>query len=59
MSVVLTTISLGTRVALAYALSALMGETGIWLSIPIGWVLADAAGFIKMRCEPLSQPAGA
>ena len=59
MSVVLTAISLGTRVALAYALSALMGETGIWLSIPIGWVLADAAGFIKMRCEPLSQPAGA
>ena len=59
MSVVLTAISLGTRVALAYALSALMGETGIWLSIPIGWVLADAAGFIKMRREPLSQPAGA
>ena len=59
MSVVLTAISLGTRVALAYALSALIGETGIWLSIPIGWVLADAAGFIKMRREPLAQPADA
>ena len=46
MSVVLTVISLGTRVALAYALSALpqVGVTGIWWSVPIGWLLADAAG---------------
>ena len=41
MSVVLTVISLGTRVALAYILSAYIGETGIWMAIPIGWVLAD------------------
>ncbi len=46
MSVVLTVISLGTRVALAYALSALpaIGVVGIWWSVPIGWFLADAAG---------------
>jgi len=46
MSVVLTVISLGTRVALAYMLSAVafVGERGIWLAIPIGWFLADAAG---------------
>ena len=46
MSVVLTVISLGTRVALAYALSALpaVGVTGIWAAVPIGWFLADAAG---------------
>lgn len=46
MSVVLTVISLGTRVVLAYALSALpsVGVTGIWWSVPIGWFLADAAG---------------
>lgn len=45
MSVVLTVASLGTRVTLAYALSATpLGVTGIWLSVPIGWALADAIG---------------
>lgn len=46
MSVVLTVISLGTRVALAYWLSAMpaVGVTGIWIAVPIGWVLADLAG---------------
>ncbi len=48
MSVVLTVISLGTRVALAYLLSAVpsIGVVGIWWSVPIGWFLADAAGII-------------
>lgn len=46
MSVILTIISLGTRVVLAYALSAVpsIGVTGIWWSVPIGWFLADTAG---------------
>ena len=46
MSVILTVMSLGTRVALAYALSAVpaIGVTGIWWSVPIGWFLADALG---------------
>lgn len=44
MSVVLTVISLGTRVALAYALAGTLGEVGIWAAIPIGWVLADLTG---------------
>lgn len=46
MSVVLTVVSLGTRVGLAYALSAIpvLGVTGIWWSVPIGWFLADALG---------------
>ena len=46
MSVVLTVISLGTRVALAYVLSAVpsIGVAGIWAAVPIGWALADAAG---------------
>ncbi len=52
-SVVLTAISLGTRVLLAYLLSALWGETGIWLSIPIGWLLADLAGLWFMKARPL------
>lgn len=48
MSVVLTFISLGTRVALANILSAIpsIGESGIWWSVPIGWILADFIGFI-------------
>ena len=44
MSVVLTVISLGTRVALAYLLAHFVGVVGIWASIPIGWLLADAVG---------------
>ena len=48
MSVVLTVISLGTRVALAYALSSIpaVGVVGIWWSVPIGWFLADVAGML-------------
>mgnify|MGYP000952519420 CR=1 FL=1 len=51
MSVVLTVISLGTRVALAYALSAIpaIGVVGIWWSIPIGWLLADIVGLWYYR----------
>ena len=54
MSVILTIVSLGTRVALAYALSSVpsLGVTGIWWSVPIGWVLADVIGlayYWKMR----------
>lgn len=50
-SVVLTVISLGTRVALAYLLSAIpaIGVVGIWWSIPIGWFLADLAGLLYYR----------
>jgi Na+-driven multidrug efflux pump len=45
-SVVLTIISLGTRVTLAYILSAIpqIGIVGIWVSVPIGWFLADLVG---------------
>lgn len=51
MSVILTVISLGTRVALAYLLSGLIGVTGIWLSIPIGWALADGFGLTKLFAQ--------
>ena len=46
MSVVLTVLSLGTRVLLAYVLSAVdaIGVIGIWASVPIGWALADIVG---------------
>ena len=51
MSVILTVISLGTRVLLAYILSAIdgIGVTGIWLAIPIGWVLADVTGLVYLK----------
>ena len=47
-SVVLTVISLGTRVALAYCLAPIpqIGLVGIWWAVPIGWFLADAVGFL-------------
>ena len=48
MSVVLTVISLGTRVALAYALAGVVGEVGIWAAIPIGWALTDVVGGVKL-----------
>ena len=48
MSVVLTVISLGMRVLLAYVLSAKVGEVGIRAAIPIGWVLADITGLVCM-----------
>ncbi len=51
MSVILTIISLGTRVLLAYLLSAIpaIGVVGIWAAVPIGWALADITGFIYMK----------
>lgn len=45
-SVVLTVISLGTRVVLAYLLAPLFGTLAIWWAIPIGWFLADLIGII-------------
>lgn len=50
-SLILTVISLGTRVALSYALAphTPLGVLAIWLSIPIGWLLADAAGCVFYR----------
>ena len=46
-SLILTIVSLGTRVVLSYSLAGIpaIGVKGIWWSIPIGWILADAVGF--------------
>lgn len=48
MSLVLTVISLGTRVALAYLLAPMpqFGVNAIWWAIPAGWILADVTGFV-------------
>ena len=53
MSVVLTVISLGTRVVLAYLLSAVpaIGVIGIWWSVPIGWALADLTGLLYYKAQ--------
>lgn len=45
-SVVLTVVSLGTRVLLAYLLAPVFATTAIWWSIPIGWFLADFIGIV-------------
>ncbi|MDE5776124.1 MAG: MATE family efflux transporter [Treponemataceae bacterium] len=48
MSIVLTIISLGVRVALSYILVCCtnIGEISIWMAIPIGWLLADITGIV-------------
>lgn len=43
-SLLLTVISLGTRVLLAYSCAPWFGVEAIWWDIPIGWVLADLVG---------------
>ena len=51
MSLVLTVISLGTRVLLAYVLAPVpwIGVYGIWSAIPIGWILADITGILYRK----------
>ena len=51
MSLILTVISLGTRVVLAYVLAPMpqFGVNAIWWAIPIGWILADLTGFLYYR----------
>ena len=48
MSLILTILSLGTRVALAYlfAPNPLFGVNAIWWAIPIGWGIADVVGIM-------------
>ncbi|ADL03833.1 MATE family efflux transporter [Lacrimispora saccharolytica] len=50
-SIILTVVSLGVRVLLAYTLSSVnrIGIVGIWWAIPIGWALADVIGVIVIR----------
>ena len=52
-SLVLTIISLGTRVVLSYLLApnTALGVQAIWWSIPIGWILADIVGMILQKEE--------
>jgi len=56
-SLVLTIISLGLRVVLAYVFAPIFQETGIWAAIPIGWILADIAGlcYYKIHQDHLLQ----
>ena len=50
-SLLLTVISLGLRVILAYILSGIssIGILGIWAAIPIGWIVADIIGIILIK----------
>ena len=61
-SVILTVISLGTRVCLAYLLAPIpaIGLPGIWWAIPIGWILADVTGivyYLRMKKREQAVPA--
>lgn len=51
MSLVLTVISLGLRVLLAYVLSGYesIGIIGIWVAVPIGWLIADIYGVLYYK----------
>lgn len=49
MSLVLTVISLGSRVAIAYAFAGALGVNIIWAAVPIGWILADVVGILYYR----------
>ena len=49
MSIVLTVISLGLRVALAYWLAPSWGLDAVWWAIPIGWAAADATGLMDLK----------
>ena len=44
-SVILTVISLGLRVVLAYLAAPIWGLDAVWAAVPIGWIVADLAGF--------------
>ncbi len=48
-SIILTIISLGLRVSLAYILSSIIGEFGIWISIVIGWLIADIYALVVYK----------
>ena len=45
-SVILTVISLGLRVVLAYLFAPAFGSVAIWWAIPIGWFIADLTGIV-------------
>ena len=51
MSLILTMISLGTRVVIAWISTKVpaFGLNGIWWAVPIGWFLADIVGFIAYK----------
>ncbi len=48
-SIILTVISLGTRVLLSYTLAPFFGEKAVWWSIVTGWLPADALGLYAIR----------
>jgi putative MATE family efflux protein len=50
-SLLLTVISLGTRVLLAYSFAPRLGVQAIWWAIPIGWVLADITGAVLKKAD--------
>lgn len=62
-SVILTVISLGLRVALAYTFAPSLGVIAIWWAIPVGWFIADLTSlcfyiyFKKNHSNPINTKA--
>lgn len=50
-SLLLTVISLGTRVLFAYTFAPCFGVKAIWWAIPLGWILADGTGWLLGRTK--------
>ena len=44
-----TMANLGVRVALAYALSPVLGASAVWWAIPAGWAVGFAIAFLRYR----------
>ncbi len=57
-SLLLTLVSLGLRVALAYAFAPVFGTDAIWWSIPIGWLAADVTGLALLRTRRVRMKTG-
>ncbi|NLA75040.1 MAG: MATE family efflux transporter [Deltaproteobacteria bacterium] len=49
MSIVLTVVSLGSRVLISYGLVASLGYSIIFWAIPLGWLLADVTGLLYWK----------
>lgn len=49
MSVVLTVLSLGSRVMISFSLARTCGVEAIWWSVPAGWIVADAVGYMYRK----------
>lgn len=56
-SIVLTVVSLGLRVLLAYLFAPVWGLDAVWMAVPAGWILADLTGIFFLHKYTLNEKA--